>query len=108
GSFDRQPAASCRRYPLSLHDALPISLGQLEGPDVESALLRILRRDYEYRWSRLAVLSSLRGAEDKSFRAVLSDAGFGGEASSARSEEYTSELQSRVCLVCRLLLEKKK
>src|SRR2546422_5970134 len=29
-------------------------------------------------------------------------------ASSARSEEHTSELQSRLHLVCRLLLEKKK
>src|SRR5690606_39936266 len=35
---------------------------------------------------------------------------FAGEAGSllARSEEYTSELQSRENLVCRLLLEKKK
>src|SRR5438105_6045250 len=32
---------------------------------------------------------------------------FGG-AGSQRSEEHTSELQSRVDLVCRLLLEKKK
>src|SRR3712207_8152297 len=30
------------------------------------------------------------------------------EASGARSEEHTSELQSRQYLVCRLLLEKKK
>src|SRR3712207_7848294 len=31
-----------------------------------------------------------------------------GSASSLRSEEHTSELQSRQYLVCRLLLEKKK
>src|SRR2546422_1852635 len=31
-----------------------------------------------------------------------------GAASTARSEEHTSELQSRLHLVCRLLLEKKK
>src|SRR3712207_7677919 len=31
-----------------------------------------------------------------------------GAAGSARSEEHTSELQSRQYLVCRLLLEKKK
>src|SRR5690348_18148430 len=31
-----------------------------------------------------------------------------GSAASARSEEHTSELQSPVHLVCRLLLEKKK
>src|SRR2546422_4553882 len=32
----------------------------------------------------------------------------GSPSSSARSEEHTSELQSRLHLVCRLLLEKKK
>src|SRR3712207_7752781 len=32
----------------------------------------------------------------------------GGEGRSVRSEEHTSELQSRQYLVCRLLLEKKK
>src|SRR3712207_7726551 len=31
-----------------------------------------------------------------------------GQGSAGRSEEYTSELQSRQYLVCRLLLEKKK
>src|SRR2546429_4700295 len=31
-----------------------------------------------------------------------------GSCSTARSEEHTSELQSRLHLVCRLLLEKKK
>src|SRR5687768_112269 len=35
-------------------------------------------------------------------------AGGTGRPSSARSEEHTSELQSRLHLVCRLLLEKKK
>src|SRR3712207_7965021 len=35
-------------------------------------------------------------------------AGRGGPAMAGRSEEHTSELQSRQYLVCRLLLEKKK
>src|SRR2546422_8605505 len=35
-------------------------------------------------------------------------AGAGTRAASSRSEEHTSELQSRLHLVCRLLLEKKK
>src|SRR2546422_7761770 len=42
---------------------------------------------------------------------VLMLAGFfvpGGHAAAGRSEEHTSELQSRLHLVCRLLLEKKK
>src|SRR5207247_11022797 len=41
-----------------------------------------------------------RGGEEASHRA--------GAAKALRSEEHTSELQSRVDLVCRLLLEKKK
>src|SRR2546429_2952577 len=40
---------------------------------------------------------------------IPSDQGHGlGRGLSARSEEHTSELQSRLHLVCRLLLEKKK
>src|SRR5439155_25860030 len=38
----------------------------------------------------------------------LSAAGTGGQPVGVRSEEHTSELQSRGHLVCRLLLEKKK
>src|SRR3712207_9019480 len=36
------------------------------------------------------------------------DASFSAESAGRRSEEHTSELQSRQYLVCRLLLEKKK
>src|SRR3989442_8667428 len=39
---------------------------------------------------------------------VLADVEPLGEAAGGRSEEHTSELQSRPHLVCRLLLEKKK
>src|SRR3989442_9560331 len=48
------------------------------------------------------------GAEDRS-AGVHRMAGRGtGDAGRGRSEEHTSELQSRPHLVCRLLLEKKK
>src|SRR2546422_3781770 len=43
----------------------------------------------------------LRGRHDRAVRAVA-------RAVRLRSEEHTSELQSRLHLVCRLLLEKKK
>src|SRR5690625_6952794 len=43
-----------------------------------------------------------------SFSSALSASGVKGSATSKRSEEHTSELQSRGHLVCRLLLEKKK
>src|SRR5690349_23937005 len=70
-------------------------------------------------WSD-AFMSILRGIDDKA-RGVLTRGGswlgticpaFATEAQTedveARSEEHTSELQSRRDLVCRLLLEKKK
>src|SRR5699024_11860367 len=38
----------------------------------------------------------------------LTEPGAGSDAGGTRSEEHTSELQSRFDLVCRLLLEKKK
>src|SRR2546422_1484467 len=50
--------------------------------------------------SRSRLLQSQHGAADRG----LSRAWFPNE----RSEEHTSELQSRLHLVCRLLLEKKK
>src|SRR3712207_6941327 len=40
--------------------------------------------------------------------AIINARGASSAASAARSEEHTSELQSRQYLVCRLLLEKKK
>src|SRR5437667_6713391 len=43
-----------------------------------------------------------------SFCGKIGNEGFGSHASSLRSEEHTSELQSHHDLVCRLLLEKKK
>src|SRR3989449_11553187 len=40
--------------------------------------------------------------------AIPTDVAFTHDGKTARSEEHTSELQSRLHLVCRLLLEKKK
>src|SRR2546428_9393802 len=48
------------------------------------------------------------GAGNRSRNRAASDRRRGDHASATRSEEHTSELQSRSDLVCRLLLEKKK
>src|SRR5207247_10848397 len=74
-------SAATRTYTLSLHDALPI--------------YDVARRDADHR---------IPGAAAQQVRAGLADAAPGIR----RSEEQTSELQSRVELVWRLLLEKKK
>src|SRR5690606_41641576 len=77
-------------YPLSLHDALPIST--LVEPTKETALMS--------GWSHSAFTAISPPCTTFSTP--------GGMPASSRSEEHTSELQSRENLVCRLLLEKKK
>src|SRR5436305_4226837 len=57
-----------------------------------------------FRSLRAAVLSTARGRKRPSEREADSGIAF----RRTRSEEHTSELQSRPHLVCRLLLEKKK
>src|SRR2546422_4266704 len=78
--------ATTEIYTLSLHDALPISLVLY---DVSSSY-------FEGRSCPLAGRGFSRDKRRGSLQIVY------------RSEEHTSELQSRLHLVCRLLLEKKK
>src|SRR3712207_9554615 len=80
--FFNDPATT-EIYPLSLHDALPIYPGRRPGR---------LRRGGAPRRGGLGLPRRDRR---------------GGEHRQPRSEEHTSELQSRQYLVCRLLLEKK-
>src|SRR2546429_4532461 len=78
--------ATTEIYTLSLHDALPISSGRPnENPRYVSKA--------QASPSTTLCLGSVR---DLCFCVKM------------RSEEHTSELQSRLHLVCRLLLEKKK
>src|SRR2546430_11071827 len=72
--------ATTEIYTLSLHDALPIS-----------------------RPSRYEIAVSRASGSPDSSRIIQPEC-----ASTLRSEEHTSELQSQSNLVCRLLLEKKK
>src|SRR3712207_8466542 len=80
--------ATTEIYTLSLHDALPIFLdrGERRGPGPA-----VVAGDQDVIGVRLG---DARGDRP--------DTGFRD-----RSEEHTSELQSRQYLVCRLLLEKK-
>src|SRR3712207_8414428 len=65
------------------------------------------RQDVGPRLQRSSRPASLLGVLRRRERAVLPDALPGAGRHAARSEEHTSELQSRQYLVCRLLLEKK-
>src|SRR2546429_5348051 len=58
------------------------------------------------RWSRFGSAASPRHCPPSA--AAMPEMLSSMEADSNRSEEHTSELQSRLHLVCRLLLEKKK
>src|SRR5690242_21061212 len=76
--------ATTEIYTLSLHDALPIS----DAP--------------------FASRSSMSGNEGDSRMSSVPGLNASPSTAIKRSEEHTSELQSHVNLVCRLLLEKKK
>src|SRR2546422_5165168 len=76
--------ATTEIYTLSLHDALPIS-----GRDPVGRFRRLVR----------VARPSVGRFALRPLRVARRD---------RRSEEHTSELQSRLHLVCRLLLEKKK
>src|SRR2546429_5263896 len=77
--------ATTEIYTLSLHDALPISSTAPRRPSTRARISTSPRS-----WLGCSRLPTRP------------------ESSSPRSEEHTSELQSRLHLVCRLLLEKKK
>src|SRR5690606_41662545 len=93
---------------LSLHDALPIFIIPKRRIEVDKFEFLPYRFEiHEYNWEDITdpvdfvVLESL-----------INGIVFKGEllriiAKTRRSEEHTSELQSRENLVCRLLLEKK-
>src|SRR3712207_7402139 len=84
--------ATTEIYTLSLHDALPILEEQVVEEALEAAgLVDAQRQVVEVLGDRARVLGEARQVADE-----------------RRSEEHTSELQSRQYLVCRLLLEKKK
>src|SRR5205809_3488127 len=74
-------------YPLSLHDALPIYVFPPAAPKLFTIAMRFL--------------SGSRGQGVMRYGIRMLRIPY-------RSEEHTSELQSRLHLVCRLLLEKKK
>src|SRR3989449_1816860 len=92
-------------YTLPLHDALPILAGDPHVCSPNSSRSRHIRRRAVARCSMRSVAPPPGGSFFSSHSASSSAA---RAASCARSEEHTSELQSRLHLVCRLLLEKKK
>src|SRR5437762_6776952 len=91
--FPSPPPAPTQIYTLSLHDALPI----LERVNVTHRKLLSVR-----------AANSLSSTSTISGKVFAAWPGCAASQNSLRSEEHTSELQSPMYLVCRLLLEKKK
>src|SRR5690606_39607794 len=87
-------SATPQFYTLSLHDALPIS--GPSGPASSAASAPSSAGPGMRTWGSPCGYSS------------RTTSGTGCARNASRSEEHTSELQSRENLVCRLLLEKKK
>src|SRR3712207_8079157 len=90
--------ATTEIYTLSLHDALPIF--ELRPESLESeGLVTALEKQAASLRARHGIQVETNLDEEPEISL---------EAKKTRSEEHTSELQSRQYLVCRLLLEKKK
>src|SRR5205807_6050550 len=105
--FFNRPATT-EIYTLSLHDALPIWIGQraLERMILAAqGFLERLQARFEYLDSSAVELAERLLAAHQVERGALLGRGLRHHQRS-RSEEHTSELQSPCNLVCRLLLEK--
>src|SRR5439155_19575569 len=95
-------------YTLSLHDALPIwNRGSRQRGDLGFPARRAGARPAG-RASRRTRPEGVRARRPAVGRRIRGDRARPAGGLAPRSEEHTSELQSRGHLVCRLLLEKKK
>src|SRR5207249_10496428 len=92
--------AATEIYTLSLHDALPIYTETPLWPPTQG-----LKLDND---TPMLVLGIETTCDETAASVVERQSDGSGRILSNRSEEHTSELQSRFDLVCRLLLEKKK
>src|SRR5690606_41891156 len=92
-------------YTLSLHDALPILILVNKDEDFPKDVLKKMEETFFEVYPK-----EIKTYNKNSMKkvAMIIDPDYKGVAATARSEEHTSELQSRENLVCRLLLEKKK
>src|SRR3712207_7129684 len=98
--------ATTEIYTLSLHDALPISTRSLEIKLLACCQLRKGDRNLLAMLRRHQIHDMF--ADQLGALHIVQAAGLRVDIQDSRSEEHTSELQSRQYLVCRLLLEKKK
>src|SRR5699024_11735116 len=104
----RHWAAPAASYPLSLHVALPISQVAFPGRTHGQSALAQQRLGLDVGTGLVADVHRLLHREGHQHVIVFQTDLLDLADLQARSEEHTSELQSRFDLVCRLLLEKNK
>src|SRR5690606_41852807 len=103
--FSSSARASTELYTLSLHDALPIFGAERDLAQGDFRTLMRLRMRTQC--DAMLLAHGLHGAQVL-FKSIQVQQQRRRVDAVQRSEEHTSELQSRENLVCRLLLEKKK
>src|SRR5439155_25070990 len=103
-SHSRTDPATTYIYPPPLHDALPISV-------IDIAVTTVNAPSAVIQGSTATIGVTVQNVAGQnvtsSFSVVLNDATAGVTIGTQRSEEHTSELQSRGHLVCRRVLEEK-
>src|SRR5690554_7092578 len=118
----RQSIGPMRRLPDLAHAAAPDHMAKLKRPELNWILHRVFLPKGSKASSRAApkalcfagIPYPLRPKKHTNFPVFPANArraappSYSLDAFASRSEEHTSELQSRPHLVCRLLLEKKK
>src|SRR5439155_15029387 len=101
-TFLSHPTPTPRPYTLSLHDALPISGRAAPRAGIAASERQGAADRREHAHARAGPGANPRAGARPGRAAACAAA-----RPAHRSEEHTSELQSRGHLVCRLLLEKK-
>src|SRR5207249_11255757 len=106
--FFLTPTSPPHISPLSLHDALPIlaSVRSVTAPSVANQESPMNTQDLIQHLPARAAFSAAKMTKLDCFRSRHLLVGLNCFEPGQRSEEHTSELQSRFDLVCRLLLEK--
>src|SRR5207237_9349408 len=104
--YSRQCRSPPHLYTLSLHDALPISSSCTDSQTADASSTRSAASAWAATRTHRSSTGTVRRTTSRICSSPTADRS-SPTRTRTRSEEHTSELQSHLNLVCRLLLEKK-